>query len=51
VGVLGLAVCFGFEVIEKHGNPFNSGCLPLNYSGNPGVNGVSHRGVNGERWA
>ena len=23
--------------------PFDSGCLPLGYSGNPGVNGVSHR--------
>ena len=23
--------------------PFNTGCLPLSYSGNPGVNGVSHR--------
>jgi hypothetical protein len=25
--------------------PFDAGCLPLNYSGNPGVNGVSHRGL------
>jgi hypothetical protein len=25
------------------------GCLPLSYSGNPGVNGVSHRGVNRKR--
>jgi len=24
-------------------HPSNNGCLPLNYSGNPGVNGVSHR--------
>jgi len=24
--------------------PFNTGWLPLNYSGDPGVNGVSHRG-------
>ena len=24
--------------------PFNTGYLPLNYSGNPGVNGVSYRG-------
>jgi hypothetical protein len=23
--------------------PFYTGCLPLSYSGNPGVNGVSHR--------
>ena len=29
--------------------PFNAGHLPLNCSGNPGVNGVSHRGVNGPR--
>ena len=28
--------------------PFNTGCLPLNYSGNPGVNGVSYRGVKAE---
>jgi hypothetical protein len=28
------------------GNPFNTGCLPLSYSGNPGVTGVSHKGVN-----
>ena len=25
-------------------HPFNPVCLPLGYSGNPGVNGVSHRG-------
>ena len=31
--------------------PFNAGYLPLNYSGNPGVNGVSYRGVNAKRWA
>jgi Ca2+-binding EF-hand superfamily protein len=31
--------------------PFNTGYLPLNYSGNPGVNGVSYRGINGKRWA
>jgi len=24
--------------------PFNTGCLPLNYRSNPGVNGVSDRG-------
>ena len=24
-------------------------CLPLSYSGGPGVNGVPYRGVNGER--
>jgi hypothetical protein len=29
-------------------HPFDTGCLPLSYSGNPGVNGVSYRGVNGE---
>jgi CRP-like cAMP-binding protein len=23
--------------------PFDTGCLPLSHSGNPGVNGVSHR--------
>jgi hypothetical protein len=28
--------------------PF-TGCLPLSYSGSPGVNGASHRGVGGER--
>jgi hypothetical protein len=28
-------------------NPFNTGDLHLTYSGNPGVNGVSYRGVNG----
>jgi hypothetical protein len=33
------------------GCPFNTGCLPLNHSGNPGVNGVSYRGVNGKRLA
>ena len=27
-------------------HPFDTGCLPLSYSGNPGVNGVSHRGAN-----
>ena len=26
-------------------HPFNSACSPLNHGGNPGVNGVSHRGV------
>ena len=31
--------------------PFNAGCLPLNYSGNPGADGVSYRGANGTRWA
>ena len=25
--------------------PFNTGCLPLKYSGDPGVNGASDRGV------
>ena len=25
---------------------FETGCLPLNYSGNPGVNGASYRGAN-----
>ena len=29
--------------------PFDTVCLPLSYSGNPGVNGVSHRGVHGKR--
>jgi hypothetical protein len=29
--------------------PFNTGYSPLNCSGNPGVNGLSHRGVNGKR--
>ena len=29
--------------------PFNVGCLPLNCSGKPGINGVSYRGVNGTR--
>ena len=29
----------------SHCDPFNTGCVPLNYSGNPGVNGVSHRGT------
>ena len=29
--------------------PFDTGCLPLSYSGDPGVNGVSHRGANGKR--
>ena len=24
-------------------HPFNTGCLPLSYSSNPGVNAVSHR--------
>jgi len=27
------------------GIPFNTGCIPLDYSGNPGVNGVSYMGV------
>jgi hypothetical protein len=26
-------------------HPFDTGCLPLNYSGNPGVNGESDRGT------
>ena len=26
--------------------PFNAVCLPLNYSGNPGINGVSYRDAN-----
>ena len=30
--------------VFPHCNPFNTGCLPLNYSDNPGVNGVSYRG-------
>ena len=29
--------------------PFNTGCLLLNYSGNPGVNYESYRGANGKR--
>ena len=28
-----------------HAHPFDTGCLPLSYSGSPGVSGVSHRGV------
>jgi hypothetical protein len=27
------------------GDPFRTGCLPLSYSGNPGVSGVPHMGV------
>ena len=27
-------------------HPFNAGCLPLNGSGNPGVNGVHYEGSN-----
>jgi hypothetical protein len=26
-------------------HPFNTGCLPLDYRGNPGVNGLSYRGL------
>ena len=29
--------------------PFSTGCVPLNYSGNPGVNAESYRGGNGNR--
>ena len=29
----------------KKAFPFHTGCLPLSYSGNPGVNGVSYRGL------
>jgi hypothetical protein len=29
--------------LSSRGYPLNTGCLPLSYSGNPGVNGVSHR--------
>ena len=28
---------------------WNTGCLPLKCSGNPGVNGVPYRGVHGKR--
>ena len=31
-------------VLEVYRYPFNTVCLPLNYSGIPGVNGESHRG-------
>ena len=38
-------------VVDSDGHPFNTGCLPLNCSGNPGVNwrilqgwGLSYRG-------
>jgi hypothetical protein len=31
----------------SRGHPFKTDYLPLNYSGNPGVNGVSYRDANG----
>ena len=31
-------------------DPFNPSCIPLGYSGNPGVDGVSHRGKRGPGW-
>jgi hypothetical protein len=30
--------------LAKVPHPFDAGCLPLSYSGNPGVNAVSYRG-------
>ena len=34
----------------SRGKPFETGCLPLSYSGNPGVNDESHRGcAHGQR--
>jgi hypothetical protein len=32
--------------LTGRGEPIDTGCVPLSYSGNPGVNGVSHRGAN-----
>ena len=32
--------CLTGRAVHKQ-YPFDTGCLPLNYSGNPGVNGVS----------
>jgi len=32
----------------RNGNPINTCYLPLSYSGNPGVNGVSDKGVGGQ---
>jgi hypothetical protein len=34
----------GALCLPNRTNPFDTGCLPLNHSGNPGVNTVSHRG-------
>ena len=31
-------------------HPFDTGQLPLSYSGDPGVNGVSHRGSQESQW-
>jgi hypothetical protein len=31
------------HAVRTHVRPFNSGCLPLNYSDNPGVNSVLYR--------
>ena len=39
----------GLAAEVAHTHPFETVCLPLSYSGNPGVNGVSDRGVNGRR--
>jgi hypothetical protein len=30
---------------RTYGNPFNTGCSPLSYSGNPGASGVSYSGA------
>ena len=33
-----------------HAHPFNTGLLPLQYSGNPGVTGASYRGASSSAW-
>ena len=35
----------GERAFPSRWRPCDAGSLPLNYSGNPGVNGVSYRGV------
>jgi hypothetical protein len=51
----------GYETMKQQGSiilgigtralPFNTGCLPLSYSSNPGVNDESYRGKRENAWA
>ena len=45
----GVIYAYGQQAFPPACYPFETGCLPLSCSGNPGVNDGSHRGANWKR--